>query len=263
MDAIIEWLTTVGLKIVVALVVLVASYIIINISCKKLEKIIEKQKKIDKTIAETLIYVIKIILKVVVVVCLVGFLGFETSGISAVIASLGVCLGLAINGTLSNLAGGVMILITRPFKLGDFIKAQGYEGWVQEIRVCFTKIKTYQNKIVYLPNSTLSTGTIENYYEQPIRRVDFEFAITGNDPEPAKKILLEIAEKEALVLFDPKPFARVCSYGLGDAIHIVLRVWCKSEDYWDTYHNVLETVVDEFNKNGIVIPYGQLDVHIK
>lgn len=263
LNTIIGWVTGTGIKILIALIILLVSFRIINALSKKIIKKLMKSDHLDQTLTKSLGNIVKIALKVLVVVCLIGYLGIETSGISAVIASLGVCVGLAVNGTLSNLAGGAMILITRPFKVGDYIEAQGQEGVVEDILICTTKILTLDNKTVYLPNSSLSTGTIVNYSEQALRRVDFDFSVAGNDPIKVREILLNICANEALVLDDPAPFAEISDFGAGNGVKITLRAWCKSEQYWDTYFALLAKIQKVFDEEGIVIPFNQLDVHIK
>ena len=259
----ISWITSTGIKVIVALVVLLISFRIITAVCKKLEKSLEERKNLDVTLTRTLCYVAAICLKGLVIICLIGYLGIETSGISAVIASLGVCAGLAVNGTLSNLAGGVMLLITRPIKVGDYISAQGVEGVVETILICNTVINTVDNKTVYLPNSALSTGTIINYSEKPTRRVDLTLSVAGNDPKMVRETLLEVAGNEALVLADPEPFARVVDFGAGNGVQMQLRAWCRSADYWDAYFNLLDAAQAAFDEKNIIVPFNQLDVHMK
>lgn len=256
-------ITSTATKVVIAVVILYVSFKLINTLMEKLQKKLEAKENFDQTLNKTLCYVAKIGLKILVGVCLVGYLGIETSGISAVIASLGVCAGLAVNGTLSNLAGGVMILVTRPISVGDYIEAQGYAGVVDEIKICYTKINTVDNKVIYLPNSGLSTGTIVNYSVSPNRRVDLEFSVAGNDPTVVRNILLAIAAKEPLVLADPAPFARITDFGAGNGMKMTLRAWCKNADYWDAYFNLLDAAHDAFAANNIVVPFNQLDVHMK
>ena len=262
-ETVIEWASTMGIKIVIALVLLWVSFTIISAVCKKLKVTLEKQEKLDTTLTNTLCHLASIALKGLVIICLIGYLGIETSGLSAVVASLGVCAGLAVNGTLSNLAGGVMILVTRPFKVGDYISAQGVEGAVENIYICNTRIITVDNKTIYLPNSALSTGTIINFSELENRRVDLDFSVAGNDPAVVRKCLLNICDKEPLVLKDPEPFARITDYGAGNGMKITLRAWCKTADYWDTYFNLLDAAQKEFDKENIVVPFSQLDVHMK
>lgn len=259
----ISWICTVGVKILISLVIMVISFKIIGAVCKRLKTFLKKQAQLDTTLTNTLSYLADIALKGLVLICLIGYLGIETSGISAVIASLGVCFGLAVNGTLSNLAGGVMFLVTRPFSVGDYISAQGVEGIVDSIYICNTKVITVDNKTIYLPNAALSTGTIINFSEQPTRRVDLEFSVAGNDPAVVRSILLMVCDEEEKVLKDPAPFARVTDYGAGNGVKVTLRAWCNTADYWDTYFNLLDATQAAFEEKGIVVPFNQLDIHIK
>ena len=258
-----SWITSTGIKIIIAVIILIISFKIITSVCRKLEDYLENKKKLDATVTRTLCNAASICLKGLVIICLIGYLGIETSGISAVIASLGVCAGLAVNGTLSNLAGGVMLLITRPIKVGDYISAQGIEGVVQDILICNTVVTTVDNKTAYLPNSALSTGTIINYSEKPTRRVDLTFSVAGNDPTMVRDTLLDVARNESLVLADPEPFARVIDFGAGNGVQMQLRAWCKSADYWDAYFNLLDGAQAAFDAKNIIVPFNQLDVHMK
>lgn len=172
LNSIVNWATTAGVKIIIALVVMFISFKVINLISRRVSKLSEKEKY-DKTIMKTLAYLIKIVLKCLVVICLIGYVGIDTSGLTALVVSFGACIGLAVNGTLSNLAGGVLIILTRPFKVDDFIEAQGHSGTVEEIRIVTTKLRTGDNKVVYIPNGALSTGNIINYSEKDTRRVDF------------------------------------------------------------------------------------------
>ena len=178
LQALQTWLTTEGIKLLVAVLLLIVSFKLINWLAKRVELASEKKlndRRLDKTVCRTLAYVTKIGLKILVCVCLVGYLGVDTSGLTALIASLGVSIGLAINGTLSNLAGGVLLLVTRPFRDDDYIAACGYEGTVEDIFICNTKIRTIDNKVVYIPNGKLSTSEVVNFTEKDTRRVDLTF----------------------------------------------------------------------------------------
>ena len=179
-NTLLQWATNTGVKIVIALVIMFISFKVINSIAKKIVKRGEK-KHSDKTIFQTLAYVLKIGLKIIVTICLIGYLGIDTSGITALVASLGVCIGLAVNGALSNLAGGVLIILTRPFKIDDYIEALCYSGTVVDIHITNTKLLTPDNKVIYLPNGTLSSAEIVNYSEKELRRVDFMFSIGYND----------------------------------------------------------------------------------
>ena len=262
-----NWLTTTGIKVVISIVIMIVSFSIINWLSKKIakraDKKVESNKKIDKTIYRTLSYVAKVGLKVLVVIALIGYVGIDTSAITALIASLGVGVGLAINGTLSNLAGGILILITRPFKDDDYIDACGYSGTVEDIRICHTKLRTTDNKVIYLPNGKLSTSEIVNYSEKDLRRVDLTFSISYSDDfEKAKKVIEEVWNQNELILKDPAPSVRVSALS-ASSIDLTAKVWCKNEDYWTVNFDMLEQVKTAFDQNGIQIPFNQLDVHIK
>ena len=249
-------------RVVIALIILFISFKIINRIARRIEKR-AINKNADKTIVKTLTYIGKIVLKIIIVICLVGFVGINTSGLTALITSIGVCIGLAINGTLSNLAGGVMIILTRPFKVDDYIEAQGYSGTVEEIRITNTKIVTPDNKVVYIPNGILSSDTIINYSEKDIRRLEFVFSINyKNDYTLAKKLIEEILFAHDLVLKEKDIFVRMAEHG-SSAIMIKARAWTKNSDYWTVHFDVLEAVKKAFDSNGIEIPYNQLDVHVK
>lgn len=262
LDAVLNWVATSGLRLIIALIVLFISFKLINFFSKKILSAMES-KKVDKTISKTIAYVFKIGLKCLVAICLVGFVGIDTSGITALVTSLGVCAGLAVNGALSNLAGGVLLIITRPFKVDDFIEAQGYSGTVEDIHITNTKIITPDNKVIYIPNGALSAGNIVNYSEKDTRRVEHTFSISYSDDfSKAKGIITEICENHELILKDPAFTVRVCAHN-ASSIDIVTRVWVKSENYWQVHFDLLEAVKTAFDKEGIEIPFNQLDVHVK
>lgn len=258
-----NWTKTKGVKILIAIVVLIVSFFIIKVVTNRIKKRMQKNKKVDKTISKTLLRCGNILAKILVIVALVSYLGIDTSGVTALITSLGVCVGLAVNGALSNLAGGFLILITRPFKIDDFIEAEGYSGTVIDIRITDTKIRTPDNKIVYLPNGKLSAAEIVNYSEEATRRVDITFGISyDNDFEKAKSILMDLSNQHAKVLKDPAPSVRMSEQG-DSSINLTLKVWVLNGDYWDVKFDLLEAAKKAFDENHIEIPYNQLDVHIK
>lgn len=261
LNSLVTWVTTAGLRIVIALLVIFISFKIINKIARKIEKSGDKGK-LDKTLANVFAYIFKIALKCIVVISLVGYVGIDTSGITALIASLGLCVGLAVNGALSNLAGGILLIITRPFKIDDYIEAQGYSGTVEDIHLTNTRICTPDNKIVYVPNGALSTGTIVNYSEKDIRRVDWAFNVSYNtDVEKAKALVARVIEAHELALKDPAPFVRVSANG-DSKVTITARVWTKNSDYWTVYFDVLENVKSVFEAAEIEVPYNRLNVHI-
>ncbi len=262
LNTIIGWATTAGVKLLIALVLLFISFRVINALGRKIERSYEKGK-FDKTLTKTFAYIFKLGMKIVVAICLVGYVGIDTSGLAALVTSFGVCIGLAVNGAVSNLAGGVILILTRPFKVDDFIEAQGYSGTVADIHITATKLITGDNKVVYIPNGALSSGTIVNYSEKDTRRVDLTFSIGyGNDFEKAKAIVSEICSSHELVMKEPAPMVRVSEHG-ASSVNLVTRAWVKSSDYWTVHFDLLEAVKTAFDREGIEIPFNQLDVHVK
>ncbi len=262
-NKVIDWATTAGVKLLIALVVMFISFKIINAISRRIQKKGENGK-FDKTLSRTLAYVLKIGLKILVAICLVGYVGIDTSGLAALVASFGVCIGLAVNGAVSNLAGGVLLIVTRPFKVDDYIEAQGYSGTVEDIHMTNTKIRTPDNKVVYIPNGALSSGNIVNYSEKELRRVDFTFTIAYEaDYSKAVKILTDICNAHELVLREPaEPMVRMSAHG-DSAVEIATRVWTNNGDYWTVYFDILESVKAAFEKENIEIPYNKLDVNVK
>ena len=263
LNSILNWLSTAGVKIVIALIALWIVFRIINFISKRIGRKLEASGKLDKTLARTFVSAGRVILKILAVLGVVGYLGFDTSGIAALIASLGVAIGLAVNGALANVAGGVLILVTRPFKVDDFIEVAGYTGTVEEINLCSTKLVTSDNRVVYVPNGTASTGNIVNYSEKEIRRVDHTFAIAyGSDFEQAKQILLEIMARNEKVLDDPAPMVRVCTQS-GGTVELTCRAWCENAEYWNVFFDLLESAKTGLEAAGIAMPHQQVDVHIQ
>ena len=263
---VINWCLNTGIKIVISLLILLISFKVINVVTRRIQKRLENNPKHDKTLVKTITYIGKTAAKIVVAICLVGYLGIDTSGLTALVTSLGVCAGLAVNGALSNLAGGILILFTRPFKVDDYIEAlldTTVAGTVEDIQIVCTKLRTPDNKVIYVPNGTLSNANIINYSEKELRRVDFTFSISyDNDVELAKAIVMTVCDAHNLVLEDPEPFVRVSECGQS-SIDLTARVWVKSGDYWTVKFDILESVKKVFDESGITIPYNQLDVHLK
>ena len=256
------WLSTEGLKLLFGLIVLFIVFKIINGISKRFKKNMEKHNR-DKTITVLGYKAIRYGLKILTFLGFLGFVGIDTAGIGTVIGSLGVGVGLAVNGTLSNFAGGIVILVMRPFGIGDYIEAQGEGGTVEEIGIFYTQIVTPDNKVVFVPNGSLSNGTMVNYSKKELRRVDFTFSISYDaDFEKAKKIIREVIENTPNTLLDPMPFVRVASHG-ESSINISTKVWVKSEHYWGVYFDLMEAIKTNFDSANIEIPYNQLDVHIK
>ncbi len=265
LNSLISWCLNTGLKIIVSLFIFFVSFRIINLLARRIHNKLKTNDKLDKTMVKTLTYIGKIAAKIIVVICLIGYLGIDTSGLTALVTSLGVCAGLAVNGALSNLAGGVIILFTRPFKVDDYIEVEGtaVAGTVEDIQIVCTKLRTPDNKVIYVPNGTLSNSNIINYSEKDTRRVDFSFSIAyENDFEIAKALVMVVCQSHTLVLSDPEPLVRVSEHA-ESGVNLTARVWVKNENYWTVKYDILEAVKATFDESGISIPYNQLDVHVK
>ena len=225
----------------------------------------EKSKaaaKLNKTVRNFLKNVIKIVLYVAVVLCALIVLGFELSVFSAALASVGVTIGLALQGGLSNIAGGVMVVAFKPFELGDYVEAAGVSGTVTDIGIFYTTLTTPDNKKVVVPNGTISNTVVTNYSTHETRRIDFDFTISYNASiDDAKRVLMACAKSDERILSDPAPAVMITSHG-ESAVGIRLRVWVKNSDYWDVNFAMQELVKRTFDDKGIEIPYNQLDVHI-
>lgn len=260
-DSIFNWMKTTGLKLVIGLVLLFIIFKLINFICSRIRKSLNKHH-VDKTIEVVVLNLVRKGLKIIVFLMFVGFIGIETTSIAALITSAGVGIGLALQGSLSNLAGGLILLLMRPFKIGDYVESNGQGGTVEDIKLFYTYLITPDNKVVMIPNGNVANGTIINYSQKDTRRVDLTFSIAyENDFGKAKELILECIKNTGLQLENPEPFINVVSHG-ASSIDIVTRVWCKSVDYWTVYFKLLEDVKVSFDKNGISIPYPQVDVHI-
>ncbi|MBR6783968.1 MAG: mechanosensitive ion channel [Clostridia bacterium] len=247
---------------VAALVVFFVGFKVVNFITKRIKNG-KLFKNLDKSAASFIGSFISIFLKIVVIVSVVAILGVPMSSVVALIASAGVAIGLAVQGALSNLVGGMMILLFRPFRVGDHIEAEGASGKVREISVFYTVVATFDNKIVTVPNGTLTNSVIVNYSIEKLRRVDVEItADYDSDAETVKQTILDVAFSCEFALSDPAPVAMMTECG-DSAIKYVLRVWCENADYWKVREFLLIGVRKAFKNANIEIPYPQLDVRIR
>ena len=257
-----EWTKTQGLRIVIALILLFVSFRLVNLIFRVIQRRSEKKGKVDKTVSRTINYVARILVKILIAAALVAYVGVDTSGLAALLAAGGVTIGLAVNGALGNIAGGVLIIVTRPFRLDDYIEVAGYSGTVEDIRLVSTRLRTPDNKVVIVPNGTASSAVVVNYSAKDTRRIDLTFPIGYGDDRPhAQKLLLELCKKKKTVLKDPAPMVRVMTNGQS-AVELVVRVWVKSADYWSTYFDLVEEGKTALDAAGIKIPFQQIDVHV-
>lgn len=221
-----------------------------------------KKSKVDETLVGFIDSFIGAVLKVLVIISVASMVGIKMTSFIAILSAMAFAIGLAFQGSLSNFAGGVLIILLKPFKVGDYIEAQGHSGSVDAIQIFHTILKTVDNKTIIIPNGPLSNGNVINYTSESSRRVDFSFGIGYQDDfTKAKKIILDIVSKDRRILQDPAPFARVGELG-DSSVNITVRIWCKTADYWDVHFDMIEQVKTAFDANNIEIPYPQTDVHI-
>lgn len=261
LNDIIHWISTSGVKLLIGFIVLLIVFKMINIISKRIKKRLEN-KHVDRTIAEVTNSILRKGLKIIALIVFLGYVGIDTAAVGSIIGAIGVAIGLAVQGSLSNFAGGIVILVMRPFKLGDYIVAQDVEGTVEEIKTFYTTLVTADNKVVMLPNGTLANDIIINLTRKNIRRVDNSFQIAyQEDVEKAKKIMLEICEQQSLILKDPEVAIRLFYQESG--IELSLRTWVKTDDYWDAYYYLNEAVKLAFDKHHIQLSYHRLSVQIE
>ncbi len=251
-----------GPRILYSLIVLVVGFWIIKRVKILLNKRLSK-KNSDPSLRHFLTSLVSISLKVLLLVSIASMLGIATTSFIAVLGAAGLAIGLALQGSLANFAGGVLILLFKPFRVGDYISAQGFEGSVKRIEIFNTILTTVDNKTVVIPNGNLSNGAVVNFSKEPLRRVDLTFGIGYDDDiKKAKKILEQIVGNQKSVLKDPEPFVRIGELA-DSSVNFTVRLWVKKEDYWTVYFDMIEQVKLGFDKAKISIPYPQMDVHMK
>ena len=261
-NKIVEWSMDTGLRIIIAIVVWIVSFKLINFIFKRLAKALVK-KNADATLSKALINFGRIAVKILVLIGIIAYVGIQTASLSALVLAIGTGISLALQGTLSNFAGGVIIIVMRPFKLGDFITSNGESGTVEDIKLFYTHIVTPDNKAVMIPNGSLANNVIVNASAKDTRRVDVVMSISySSDAELAKRLAKEVCANNDKVLATPAPFAEVGEYG-DSSVEVYVRCWCRREHYWDTKFYMLREIKNAYDQNGIEIPFNQLDVNFK
>ncbi|MFA9391907.1 MAG: mechanosensitive ion channel family protein [Prolixibacteraceae bacterium] len=251
-----------GLRLVGAIILLIIGIWVINIFVSKLRKGLMKKLN-DASLVSFTVSFVGVLLKIMLIISIMSMIGIQMTSFIAILGAAGFAVGMAMSGTLQNFAGGVMVLIFKPFKVGDYIDAIGHAGTVKEIQIFNTILSTPDNRIIFVPNGKIYTESIVNYSHEPQRRVDFKFGVGYEvDYELAKKVLATIIEQNDLILSDPAPFIGLIELG-DSSVNIVVRVWVESANYWSVFFKMNETVFKEFNQQGISIPYPQMDVHVK
>lgn len=252
-----------GLKLLaVAVIVFVGRWLIGKVD-RFLKRIFER-KDVEISLAGFLRNIVKVVLYLIVFLLAIGTLGIKTTSFAAILAAVSLAIGMALSGTLQNFAGGVIILLLRPFKVGDYIQAQGFEGTVKSIQLFNTLLNTADHKTILLPNGALSTGSINNYSSETRRRVDIKISLAyGNDIAEARKVILELLAKESRILKDTEPKIIVTSLG-DSAVNVDVRVWVEKADYWDVLFSLNEQIYNTIMAHpNLEFPFPQLDVHVK
>ena len=264
LETMMQYCVTFGKNLLAAIVIYFVGRFIIS-KLTRLVRAVMQKKQIEPSLYSFLDSFLTICLHFVLVIAIVGVLGIETSSFVALFASAGVAIGMALSGTLQNFAGGVMILLFRPFRVGDFIEAQGYSGTVNQIQIFSTILTTVDNQTIIIPNGGLATGSLKNYSKQPYRRVDIDVEVAyGSKPDVVRKVLLDICLKDSRIMTQDamKPFIPMTSMG-SSAISVQVRVWTESANYWGVKFDTTEKIYNRLAEEGIEIPFQQIDVHMR
>ena len=259
-----SWLSTnavsFGLRVLTAIVIFVVGRFLIGFINKLVAKLLSR-RHVDVGVQGFVKSLVSILLTVLLIVAVISQLGIETTSFAALLASAGVAVGMALSGNLQNFAGGLLILLFRPYKVGDYIECQGQGGTVREIQIFYTILVTPENKVVYLPNGPLSSGTVVNYSQEGTRRVDWTVSVEyGEDYERVERVLRELVAADERILTDPEPVFALLSLG-DSSVNVVMRVWVATADYWNVYLDMNKKIYSTFNQAGIGFPFPQLTVH--
>ncbi|MBQ8334844.1 MAG: mechanosensitive ion channel [Tidjanibacter sp.] len=247
------------------ILIAVAIYIVGRWIVRYLDRLLERifiRREMEVSLAKFIRSFVRTALYVIIIITIVRKLGIDTSSFVALLASTGVAIGMALSGTLQNFAGGIMILLLRPFRIGDYVQTQGVEGSIKEIKLFNTVINTVDNKLITLPNGPIVNNIINNFSAENRRRVDLSVSISyGDDYDVARQALLDMIAADERIEKDPAPFVAIGSLG-ENAVSITIRVWAKSSDYWGIYHDLNEKIYKELPAKGIHFPFPQIQVHV-
>lgn len=257
-----EWGVEIAAKVAIALAIYFVGRWLIGRLVKIVNKVCEK-RGVEISLQQFFKNMIKVVLYICLALTVIGILGIDTTSLIAMFASASLAIGMALSGTMQNFAGGVMILLLRPYRIGDYVEAQGQAGTIKEISLFNTVITTVDNKTIYVPNSSISTGIINNYSQAATRRVDWNITISyGDDVEVARRVLIEMMNSDKRVKQDPAPVVYLTSLG-DSAVNISARAWVANADYWGAYFDLNERIYNELPKHGLHFPFPQLSVHVE
>ena len=256
-----EYVYSYAPNVIGAILVLIIGLWVIGLFSKAFGRMMKK-KDMDPSLQGFLKSMISVILKVLLFVSVMGMVGIQATSFIAIIGAAGLAVGLALQGTLQNFAGGVIILLFKPYKTGDFIDGAGHMGTVKEIKIFTTILNTPDNKLIIIPNAQLSNSSLTNFSAMETRRVDFTFGIAyGDDFDKAKNVLLDLIKADSRIMNEPEAFIALSELA-DSSVNIVVRVWAKGADYWGVFFDMNEKVYKTFTKEGLNIPFPQMDVHL-
>ncbi len=259
-DLTVKWGMEAGKSLLLALVIFVVGRYAIKFINRMVARMLER-RGVEPTVQSFLKSFVNITLIILLVIMVVGTLGVNTTSLAALLASAGLAVGMALSGNLQNLAGGIILLFLKPFRVGDFIEAQGVSGTVKAIQIFHTILTTLDNKELFVPNGALSSGNITNYTRNDLRRVDFTISVEyGTDTQKVKDVTLALISEDKRILKDPAPFIAVKELA-NSSVDFVLRVWTTAPEYWNVFFDTNERIYTEFNKQGIGFPFPQLQIH--
>ena len=264
MDQLIQQAITMGMQagksILLAIVIAVIGRYAIKFINKVVARMLER-RNVEPTVQSFLKSFINILLVILLIITVIGTLGVNTTSLAALLASAGLAVGMALSGNMQNLAGGLILLFFKPYKVGDFIEAQGVSGTVKAIQIFHTILTTPDNKVLFIPNGPLSSSTVINYSRNEIRRVDFTISVEyGTDVEQVKSVTLDLMKSDSRILEEPAPFIAVKEMA-SSSVDFTLRVWTNAADYWNVFFDTNERIYAEYNKQGIKFPFPQLQIH--
>lgn len=262
MEKLIDWAIGHGTKIIISIIILIIGWKLIKRFMKTIDKFLN-YRNFDPTLHIFLSGVIKIVLQFILILCIMGYVGIDTTGFATILASVGVALSLGLKESLSNFVGGLILLFIRPFQVGDLVETAGNTGKVDKISVFYTEITTVDNNEILIPNGNIVNSTIINYSLKATRRIDLTFGVGyESNVHHVKSVLAEIVEKNDKILKDPEPFINISEHG-DNAVFYLVRVWVKNEDYLPVRYYLLETAKIRFDEENINIPYPQMEVRLK
>lgn len=260
LEQLVDFGVTAGGRLLSALLIFIIGRFIISFLRKILARLMVR-RKVDLSIQSFVKSLVNILLTVLLMIAVIGKLGVETTSFAALLASAGVAIGMALSGNLQNFAGGLIVLLLRPYKVGDVIESQGVSGTVREIQIFHTILVTADNKLVFIPNGSLSSGVITNYSRENTRRIEWVIGVEyGVDYSKVEDTVNRIVGSEKRILETPAPFVAVNALD-ASSVNLIIRVWVKSSDYWDVYFDMNKTIYSVFNEEGIEFPFPQLTIH--